>query len=91
MRVANQEQCAIAKNADLVGGSGGTLGTPSGALLNIRGDMPVAQPFDGRLQHSSQLAAVLLGHQHGQGIAPRSFQATTETRRAPPPITRLQR
>ena len=33
MRVANQEQCAIAKNADLVGGSGGTLGTPSGALL----------------------------------------------------------
>ena len=60
-------------------------------LLNIRGDMPVAQPFYGRLQRSSQLPAVLLGHQHGQGIAPRSFQATTETRRAPPPITRLQR
>ena len=29
---------------------------------NIRGDMPVAQPFDGRLQRSSQLPAVLLGH-----------------------------
>ena len=57
----------------------------------IRGDMLVAQSFDRRLQRSSQLAAVLLGHQHGQGIAPRSFQATTETRRAPPPITRLQR
>jgi hypothetical protein len=59
------------------------------ARPNIRGDMPVAQPFDGRLQRSSQLAAVLLGHQHGQGIAPRSFQATTETaaaNNAPPTI-----
>jgi hypothetical protein len=60
-------------------------------ISNRRGDMPFGEPFGERLQRSSQLTAVQLGHQHGQGIARRSFQATTETRRAPPPITRFQR
>jgi hypothetical protein len=90
MRVANQEQCD-SKKREPRRWQRGHAWYAQRRTTNIRGDMPVAQPFDGRLQRSSQLAAVLLGHQHGQGIAPRSFQATTETRRAPAPIRRLQR
>jgi hypothetical protein len=57
---------------------------------NVRGDMPFDEPFGERLQRSSQLAVVLLGHRHCQGRAPHSF-ATIEARRAPHSITRLQR
>src|SRR5262249_32509721 len=57
---------------------------------NVRGDMPFDEPCGERLQRSSQLAVVLLGHRHCQGRAPHSF-ATIEARRAPHSITRLQR
>ena len=61
------------------------VGRPAANNDNIRGDMP----FGERLQRSSQLAVVLLGHRHCQGRAPHSF-ATTEVRRAPQSRTRLQ-
>src|SRR6516164_11336817 len=51
-------------------------------ITNIRGDMPFGQPFGERPQRSPPIAAVLLGHQHGQGITPHSFRATIEARRA---------
>src|SRR6516225_9348900 len=57
---------------------------------NVRGDMPFDEPFGERLQRSSQLAVVLLGHRHCQGRAPQSF-ATIEARRVSQSTTRLQR
>src|SRR5438128_7751252 len=33
---------------------------------NVRGDMPFDEPFGERLQRSSQLSVVLLGHRHCQ-------------------------
>ena len=90
MRVANQEQCDSKKRRPRRWQRGHAWYAQR-RTTNIRGDMPVAQPFDGRLQRSSQLAAVLLGHQHGQGIAPRSFQATTENGTTLPPLGAFHR
>jgi hypothetical protein len=67
---------------------GAMAGPDANSNNNVRGDMPFDRPFGERLQRSSQLAVVRLGHRHCQGKAPHCF-ATTEVRRVPQSRTRL--
>ena len=85
----NQARRGSRKRPDPPGLGKGGAGPAANSNNNVRGDMPFDEPFGERLQRSSQLAVVLLGHRHCQGRAPHSL-ATIEARRAPHSITRLQ-